>query len=213
MGSAAPSNGPAATGSSSALPTAAPADDAASGTPGAKRGYVKKEADPADVTRSQRQLQNIVSEFPERQGSRWLVGLGPMVSRHMASDQVMYGLAGEFVWDLNPFLSTKVMLEANLTGGGDGAQYYNGSVGGNYYFVNRIENAPYVTADVGYGFASSIADGTAEGFSLGLGVGYELLRTSTNPLDLSFRFSTIFSGMSKGYGDPSIIGARISVSI
>ena len=172
-----------------------------------------KPADPADVTRSSHQLRDIVNEFPERQTNRWLVGLGPMISRHMASDQVMYGLSGAYVWDMNPFLSTKASIEANLTGGGDGGQYYNAAIGGNYYFVSRIENAPYVTADIGYGYASSLADGFAEGFSLGLGAGYELLRTSTNPLDLSLRFSTIFSGMSKGYGDPSIIGARVSVSI
>jgi hypothetical protein len=155
---------------------------------------------------------SIANKFPDRKMGYWNLGVGPVFPRKLESDHLMYGVSGGYVWDLQPQISIKALAEAAFTSANDGAQFTDVGLGANYYFLNSLESAPYLTADMGYGYAKSDTAGSAEGFSLGLGAGYQFFRTTERTLDILVRFTTIMNGLSRTGGNPSALGARFAVN-
>jgi hypothetical protein len=143
----------------------------------------------------------------------WTVGIGPFISRHLRSDDLMYDIGGGHVWDIHPQASIKAMAEANFSSGKGAASYYNLSGGVNYFLYQApgMEGAPYLTGDIGYGHARTDLGNTAEGFSFGTGIGYQFFRTSATTLDLLLRLNMIAS-VAEDNSYPSVLGARLAVN-
>ena len=142
----------------------------------------------------------------------WTVAAGPFFSRHMSSEDTMYGIAGGHVWDVNPQASIKIIGEGTLSSGKDAARYFDLNFGGNYYFPTLASDGmPYATADMGYGFARTALGDNAEGFSFGAGVGYQFWRFTRSNLDIMLRYAVIANAVRDG-GYPSIFGARVAVN-
>lgn len=153
-----------------------------------------------------------VSALPlGRKVGYWSVGVGPFLSNRLETDNFMYNLLIGHTWDINPYVSLKVLGEANLSSGTGGARFLNFATGATYFLPSVSNNSPYVTADIGYGFAEDRTDDTAEGFSLGTGVGYQFFRNTETTLDLLLRFATILDPID-GEGNPSVVGVRLAVN-
>jgi hypothetical protein len=148
----------------------------------------------------------------ERKVSYWTIGIGPFLSRRLESDSVMYNFALGHTWDINPRASVKAIGEANFSSSGDGARFFNLAAGANYFFPTRdVDTSPYVTADIGYGFATNVSRDEAEGFSFGTGVGFQFFRTTETTLDLLLRYAVIFDNVN-GDGNPGVAGLRMAVN-
>ena len=142
----------------------------------------------------------------------WNVGFGPFVSRQLGSDNVMYDIVGGHSFDLNSMVTLKGSVEGAFSSGADKAHFFNIAAGGNYYFPGGGDTAPYLSGDIGYGFAQDAQSSTGEGFSTGIGGGLEFFRNQATTLDLLLRYTVIFDSTSPQYGKPSILGARLAVN-
>ena len=155
----------------------------------------------------------IIDVMPRRKVSYWTAGIGPMIGRQLETDSVFYNFALGHVWDINPRASVKAIGEASFSSGNDGARFFNIGAGGNYFFPTRdYSNGPFVTADIGYGFAEDRSDDEAEGFSFGTGVGYQFFRDTETTLDLLLRYQTIFDQVDANSSNPSLVGVRMAVN-
>lgn len=146
-----------------------------------------------------------------RKMSYWSIGAGPFLGRWMNTDNVMYDFAFGHNWDINPRATVKLTAETDFSSGNENARFLNLSVGANYYLPPSMENAPYVSTDMGYGYARSGKGNTAEGFSLGIGAGYQFFRTTETTMDLLLRYAIVFDEMVGG-GNPSVTGLRLAVN-
>ena len=142
----------------------------------------------------------------------WNIGFGPFVSHQLGSDNVMYDIVGGHSFDLNSMVSLKASIEGAFSSGADKAHFFNVAAGGNYFFPGSGDTAPYLTGDIGYGFAQDAQSATGEGFSSGIGGGVEFFRNQATTLDLLLRYTVIFDNTSPQYGKPSILGARLAVN-
>lgn len=147
-----------------------------------------------------------------RKVSYWTIGMGPSVGQRLKTDNVMYDIAAGHIWDVNPRASVKLMGEGAFTSGNETGHFVNFSTGVNYFFPTMtVDTSPYLTTDIGYGFARDAQSNVAEGFSWGLGIGYQFFRATETTLDLLLRYATIFDPIGDT-GNPSVIGARLAVN-
>ncbi len=147
-----------------------------------------------------------------RKVSYWSIGVGPFFPHRLQNNTVMYDIAAGHAWDINPRAGVKVTAEGNFSSGAQTGTFLNFSTGANYYVRTLgYDTAPYFTGDMGYGFARSAEQQTAEGFSLGVGAGFEFFRTTETTLDLLFRYNIILNTIA-GEGYPSVLGARLAVN-
>lgn len=148
----------------------------------------------------------------ERKVDYWTIGIGPFLARRLETDSVLYNFTLGHRWDINPRAAVRVTGEASLSSGGEDARFFNIGTGANYFFPGSFENAPYVTADIGYGWATDARGNDGEGFSFGTGVGYEFFRNTETTLDLLLRYTVIFDQIENRGGDPSVVGVRMAVN-
>ena len=197
-----------------AFPIRAPAQADTSTDPNLRTGdaAVKPAPVKAPVVAEIPTSTELAKQMPDRKLSYWTLGLGPAISSKLQSDRVMYGLTGGKVWDISPQVSIKLVGDADFSSGADGGQFFNGSVGGNFYFLNRLDSAPFITASMGYGYAKSDDAGKAEGFSLGAGAGYQFFRTTEMTLELLAHVTAILNSTSRGGSSPSVFAGRIAIN-
>ena len=149
---------------------------------------------------------------PGHKPDYWTIGVGPFFPHQLRNSAIMYDVAGGHVWDINPRVGVKAMAEGNFSSAKQTGTFLNFSTGANYYFREvAVDTVPYVTGDIGYGFARSAEQQTAEGFSLGLGAGYEFFRTADTTLDVLLLYNVIFDTIAAD-GYPSVFGARLAVN-
>ena len=109
-------------------------------------------------------------------------------------------------------LRSRFWLKGAISSGVSNADFVNMAAGGNYYFPTFGQATPYLTGDIGYGYAKTTIDNDdAEGFSFGVGAGFQFWRFADNSLDVSLRYAVIASPVKSG-GDPAILGARVAVN-
>jgi hypothetical protein len=186
-------------GSSYSAPYGTPAADSAAAAP-VSSDVARSRAYSVDALASQRRI------------SYWSIGVGPFVSRRLATDNVMYDFMLGHQWDINPLASIKLFSEANLSSGREDSHFLNFGTGASYFLpTGSPDTGPYVTADIGYGFARDAESHSAEGFSFGTGVGVQFFRTTETTLDLLFRYAVILDNINPG-GNPSVTGLRLAVN-
>jgi hypothetical protein len=166
---------------------------------------------PSDMA-SSRAGYGVDAQGAQRRVSYWSAGVGPFMGRRLASDTVMYDFMVGHHWDINPLASIKVLAEANLSSGREEARFLNFGTGASFFLpVGTRDTTPYLTGDIGYGFARDANTNSAEGFSFGTGVGVQFFRTTETTLDLLFRYAMIFDTINSG-GSPSVTGLQLAVN-
>ena len=153
-----------------------------------------------------------VAVLPVRKINYWTIGVGPFVPRYLKSDAMMYDFTLGHTWDINPRASVKILGEANFSSGGEDARFYNLGTGATYFLPGSINYAPYLTADIGYGWARDTEGGSSEGFSFGTGAGFQFFRTTETTMDLLLRYAVILDSIEGAGGNPSVVGARLAVN-
>jgi hypothetical protein len=148
----------------------------------------------------------------DRKVSYWTMGVGPFLSRRLASDNLMYNFTVGHTWDINPAASVKLLGDAFFSSGGDRARLFNVATGASVFLPSESpDTATYLTGDLGYGFTTDATGEDGDGFSFGTGVGVQFFRTTETTLDLLLRYSVVFDP-SDDEGDPSTIGLRLAVN-
>jgi hypothetical protein len=148
----------------------------------------------------------------KRKVGYWSVGIGPFIPRRMGTNEMMYGAMIGHDWDINPRASLKVLGEASLSSGNNQARFYNVGAGASFFLGQSLDTAPYVTADIGYGFAEDARGGTGEGFSWGTGIGVRFFRLTETTMDLLLRYNVVTQTIAGGEANPSVLGVRLAVN-
>jgi hypothetical protein len=172
--------------------------------------------DTTSATTIKREDTTIYADQPaitDRKVSYWTVGFGPAVSARLEDDSVMYSFMAGHTWDINPRAEMKVLAEANLSSGDEGARFFNIGTGANFFLPETTpDTAPFVTADIGYGMAEDASNDDADGFSVGLGAGFQFFRTTQTTMDVLVRYVRVLDEVDRGDSNPSVLGARLAVN-
>lgn len=140
------------------------------------------------------------------------LGLGPVAGRHMKTDNALYSLMAGYTWDLAPRASIKVLGEGTFSTGDENARFFNLGAGATFFLPGRVDGAPFLTGDIGYGWAEENGtDNEASGASVGVGAGYQFFRNTEATLDVLLRYAAILDTIN-GDGNPQIIGLRVAVN-
>lgn len=148
-------------------------------------------------------------ETSRRSPGYWTVGLGPGFGVGMESGNIMYSVAGGYVWELAQRISGKAVLEANLGSGSDNAQLIDLSAGADAYLTQDpvVGSArPYVTADVGFGTARNQRSETQAGVTAGAGTGLRFAATDATNMDVLLHYKLLTSTLAGA--NPSVLGIR-----
>lgn len=139
----------------------------------------------------------------------WYLGFGPVALGNLNATGVGIGFEGARAWDVG-IASVKLFGIFALRGSS-----YFGQFGlGINKFLSDGEYAPYVTADLGYGFAkvdegSVFAGESTSGFVLGGGAGVQLFRSATVNVDVGLRAALLLSSTS--LGQPTLLFFRVGL--
>ena len=141
----------------------------------------------------------------------WSLGIGPSFGRRLGTDDVFYNFAIGRNWDIDPRASVKLIGEAAFSTGSQSASLINFGGGASWFFAHDKNGSAYVTGDLGFGFANTATDESADGFSFGAGVGYQFFRMRSASLDAQLRYQAVMNE-TDGEGFPRLIGARVAVN-
>jgi hypothetical protein len=149
---------------------------------------------------------------PADRKSYWTVGAGPFFGRRLENDDVYYNVAGGHVWDVHPQASVRAMLDYTGSTGDADAYMVSLTGGASWFFATTQNGAPYVTGDLGYGFAQTAdTESDSDGITFGAAVGYQFMRTDRTSLDVQFRYAVLTSeAIDEGF--PQVYGARLAVN-
>lgn len=148
---------------------------------------------------------------PKRRPGHWTIGIGPFFGNQLGTETAMYNFAAGYILDINPRASVKTIGETNFSSGAENARFLNLAVGANF-FLGEQDTSPYLTTDIGYGFARNAQSETAEGFSAGIGAGFHFFKTAETNLDLLLRYAVVFDDFADGTTNPSVTGVRLAVN-
>lgn len=137
--------------------------------------------------------------------SQYSLGFGPAFLSSLNSDGVGLGLEAARSWDVQ-VASVKVFSSFALRGTATFGQL---GLGVNK-FVVEDDTAPYVSADLGYGFSKADHGGPwASGFVIGAGGGVQLFRRADIQVDVGLRFALLLKDTTLGH--PSLTFFRAAV--
>jgi hypothetical protein len=130
----------------------------------------------------------------------------------MATDNIMYSLAGGYVVDLNPRFAGKIVGEADIGSGRDDARLIDIALGGDFHLLEaEIGGArPYLTADLGVGSARTQASDSHVGLTAGGGLGMTFASAGQSSFDILVHYKVMASAIAGA--NPSVLGVRGSVS-
>jgi hypothetical protein len=144
---------------------------------------------------------------------RFTFGLGPSFGSGMNADNIMYGGAAGYVWDLTPRFAAKVIGEADIGSGRDNGRFLDLAAGGDFYLDDArfIESTrPYVTADVGVGSARNQASDSQIGIVAGVGAGLRIASSFAQTMDIGVNYKLLTTTVAGA--NPSVLGLRASVN-
>lgn len=158
-------------------------------------------------------VERIIDALPSKQrDGYWTIGIGPFLSQNLGTQKAMYDFAAGYIWEINPHASLKILGESNFSSTAERARFLNAAVGPNIAFLPNNFILPYATTDIGYGFARNAKADTAEGFSLGFGLGFQFFKTTETTLDLLIRYVVIYDNFGDGTSHPAVSGLRLAVN-
>lgn len=140
---------------------------------------------------------------------QWYLGFGPTTLGHLNAEGIGLGLEGAHAWDVNV-----AVIRIFSTFAIRGSSYF-GQLGlGVSRFLMDTETAPYLAADLGYGFAkatgSSLISGeSTTGFVLGFGAGLQMFRNADVNVDVGFRLAFLLSDTA--FGNPNLAMLRVGL--
>ncbi|HVK60334.1 MAG TPA: hypothetical protein VM432_02240 [Bdellovibrionales bacterium] len=148
-----------------------------------------------------------------RKVSYWSLGFGPTFSSNMNDDSVMYGLSIGHTWAINPAVGIKINGNVNFSSGEEGSRFFDLMTGANFFLPEFTASAaPYLTGEIGYGFAEDSEDEDANGVAIGAGAGIQFFRNTETTMDLLIHYTTVLEEIEGNDGNPSIVGARLAVN-
>ena len=175
----------------------------------------KKDARVSDVTQDE-----------ETRGTRrkkavrqWEIGFGPAWLGNLNTDTSGINWKFGYLWAIDDRIDLKLSWEFLTTKEDDDANFTDIHLGMNYFF-NDGNNAPYLTADVGYGAATAHeennnqlfgSDDDASGFTIGAGVGMKFLRVSTVNVSLQLRYAMVMEKTEHTKKKPNVTSLVLSV--
>ncbi|MCC7405715.1 MAG: hypothetical protein IT288_15050 [Bdellovibrionales bacterium] len=149
-----------------------------------------------------------VTEDEETRGTRrkkairqWELSFGPAKPGNLNTEESGTNWKFGYLWGIDDKIDLKFSWEFLSTKEDDDVNFTDIYLGMNYFFSDA-NNAPYLTADFGYGVATAHeknntsligSDDDASGFALGFGGGMKFLRVSTVNVGLQLRHVILMS--------------------
>lgn len=148
---------------------------------------------------------------------RWLVGFGPAVGFNLKNEDAMFHYTVGYSWELEQSI---IKLHVTGTDGVNDDEGYLGGVGISYgHLFSKTDTAQILSTDLIWGGAAVKKDIAAaneyeetskkSGFTLGVGYGVMMFRTSDIALETSL-VAQQFLGSIEGKS-PTTVGARVTV--
>ena len=149
-----------------------------------------------------------LTEREESEGTRrrrarkgYYLGFGPWEGTNTGSSGIGLFGTGAYSWDVN---AAMVSAFLELAGSSGDSYFFDAGLSGRYFFSDQ-NTTPYAEAAFGYGSLRA-GDGdlavqsgvVTDGFVLGLGGGFQFLRTSSINLDISLQGRAILKSNSGG---------------
>ncbi len=177
----------------------------------------------SEVTQSEVNNKNLKLDAEKH----WFVGFGPGYVGNTRSYSVLTRFDIDYAWMVGDYdMKFYGNITTPLSSGTDGSTTVMAGIGSNYYLTQKV-NAPFVFAGVGLGFSfvqensSEIEDELDQqgqvipykntgGFSVSLGGGYTIARTSKVNFSIFGNVSTIFANTGKGFPVVSSLGVGLN---
>lgn len=167
-----------------------------------------------------------VTKDEETRGTRrkkavrqWELSFGPAWTGNLNTETSAINWKFGYLWAIDDRIDLKISWEFLSTKEDDDVNFTDIYLGMNYFF-NDANNAPYLTADVGYGAATAHeennssfigSDDDASGFTLGFGVGMKFLRVSTVNVSLQLRHAMLMEDTEITKKKPNVTSLVLSV--
>ena len=145
-------------------------------------------------------------------------GFGPGSSTNLNVDSKSYFALYGRSFVIDPHTSLILSFEWLEADGPDSARFYTASLGGNYFF-SKGSASPFVNANLGYSVISAhestnffdSSEDTANGITLGLGVGYMFARVSDVNLAIALSYRHAFSATEISDKKPSMVALALTL--
>jgi hypothetical protein len=139
--------------------------------------------------------------------NRWYFGMGPTWVDKVNASRGVFNLAIGYYWEIDPMWALKIVYD------GSAGNFNYVALGTNYYFSDH-KQSPLVTAELGWGGASTddsvtVKSESINGWVIGAGAGYQFFRTSKVNLEILAHAAVMTE--SNHLGNPAKYGIRVGI--
>jgi hypothetical protein len=149
--------------------------------------------------------------FNQNRSNYFQAAIGPAYGVGLASDSLMYNIAGSYNWNLTPRFTAKAIGDLYLGSGSVSSRFIN-LAGGAEFFIPEatfMGALPYVSGVAGLGLVRNAEEQTREGLAAGAGAGFKFAADQMN-LDVSLQYTVLAAQIAET--NPSVFGARVAVN-
>ena len=139
------------------------------------------------------------------------VGIGPSFATGLNSDRAMYDLTLGYFYNFSERLAGKIMSDLNFGTSTDVSRLIIVGGGAELYFPEAASSigAPYITGDVGFGFARNDENRLLDAPTAGVGLGFKSATEYLN-LDVNVHYTSMFGTLDGR--TPTVLGIRTALN-